>query len=444
MAKKYQKETNFQTRWYHRQPSYWFQKDRPRPEGHREAPEVYRLDVEPGVTPSGKPPVRIFLGTEPLQARAERVFLWSVKQHRDPSRVYEVHLMKDLKGFDRSGWKTGFTNYRYAIPALAGNHGRAIYNDVDQIYLADPAEMFDLDMKGAGILCITERDNSVTLIDCDVMASRWTIEDAKLGKRHRHFRDAAYENGLWGRLPGEWNARDEEYTPGESKCFHFTTLQTQPWKPFPDQLRYQDHPNGEVWFALERAADKARFNGFTRENPGAHFKDAIARAGNGAPASVGSERDHDAKVVKLIAETGAKTVLCYSTPKPGGGDRSWAGVGVTSRDVSRPAFAEPVTGSYDGVVAIDSLSGVPEEDVPWALDELFAAAGRFLYVAVAVDQSRMIGGAAPLPPEWWRLQMELAANRTPGRRWALLTVDRTGVSESAEMHDSAPNVARAA
>ena len=67
--------------------------------------------------------------------------------HRDPARAYEIHLMSDLEGFDRSAWKTGFTQYRYAVPALAGYQGRAIYNDVDQIYLADPAELFDLDMR---------------------------------------------------------------------------------------------------------------------------------------------------------------------------------------------------------------------------------------------------------------------------------------------------------
>lgn len=438
MAKKYLKESQFMTRWYHRQPSYWFSKDRPRPEGHRQAPEVFRLDVVPGVTPSEKPPVRIFLGSEPLQARAERVFLWSVKQHRDPARVYEVYLMKDLAGFDRSGWKTGFTNYRYAIPALAGNHGRAIYNDVDQIYLADPAEMFDLDMKGAGILCITERDNSVTLIDCAVMASRWTLKDAQAGERHKHFRDAAYDNGLWGRLPPEWNARDSEYEAGVSKCFHFTTLQTQPWRPFPDQLRYAAHPDGEVWFALERAADRARFNGFTRERPSSAFAFAQAKLANGSTA-VESAAD-DKAVASLASETGARTVLDYSAPKAGGGARAFGGLIVTTRDESKPAFALAPAGSFDGVVSIDALSDVPEDDVAWALDELFAAANRFVYVSVVSEESRMVGGAAPLDPEWWKLQLELAANRTPGRRWKL----RVAESSDAQTFEGGIPQARAA
>src|SRR3546814_15724914 len=91
--------------------------------------------------------------------------------------------MKDLKGFDRDRWKTGFTNYRYAIPDLAGKAGRAIYNDVDQVYLADPAELFDMDMQGAGQLCISERETAVMLLDCEKMAKIWQRPEAERGDR---------------------------------------------------------------------------------------------------------------------------------------------------------------------------------------------------------------------------------------------------------------------
>ncbi len=101
------------------------------------------LGVRDGSAPSELPPVRIFLGTETAQQRAERIFVWSIEQVRDPSRVYEITLMKELPGFDPRRWLTGFTNYRFAIPELAGRSGRAIYNDVDQIYLTDPAALFD-------------------------------------------------------------------------------------------------------------------------------------------------------------------------------------------------------------------------------------------------------------------------------------------------------------
>ena len=64
-------------------------------------PKILTLGPLPGITPSPKPPVRIFLGSEPAQRRAERVFVWSVLKVRDPGRRYEIHVMKDLAGFDR-------------------------------------------------------------------------------------------------------------------------------------------------------------------------------------------------------------------------------------------------------------------------------------------------------------------------------------------------------
>src|SRR5688572_31178157 len=109
----------------------------------RVSPECIVLAPRPGAAASDRPPVRIFLGSEPAQARAERVFVWSIERVRDPGRRYEIHVMKELAGFRTFGWTTGFTNYRFAIPHFAASLaqraggerrpsglGRAIYNDV--------------------------------------------------------------------------------------------------------------------------------------------------------------------------------------------------------------------------------------------------------------------------------------------------------------------------
>lgn len=415
----------FKTRWYHRKPAYWFRKDRARPAGLRDRPDVVRFDPEPGVVPSGKPPVRIFLGTEPMQARAERVFLWSVKQRRDPSRAYEIHLMKDLKGFDRTGWTTGFTNYRYAIPHLAGEAGRAIYNDVDQIYLRDPAELFDLDMGDAAILCVARDETSVSLIDCAKMAPHWRLEHAQSGYKRKHFLGIIEDHGLWGALPPDWNAMDDASSVEGAKCYHFTTLRTQPWRPFEDQLRYADRPQGEVWFALEREADAARFNAFTRERPGAQFAAASARLrAEGPRMSAAEARRHAAAVADLVNGSGATSILdCSAAPLD-------ALTGVDVRKIRWGAdgglLATTVDGRYDGVVAVDTLSRLPEEDVPWALDELFAAAEQFIYVAVPADMPQDDDEAERLSHGWWRLQLELAEKRNPRRRWRLATREPGG------------------
>lgn len=416
----------FRTRWYHRKPAYWFRKDRARPAGRRKTPELVRFDPEPGVVPSRKPPVRIFLGTEPLQARAERVFIWSVKAHRDPARTYEIYLMKDLVGFDRNGWTTGFTNYRYAIPHLAGEQGRAIYNDVDQIYLSDPAELFDLDMGSAAILCVNEGETSVSLIDCTRMAPHWRLADAQGGYKRKHFLEIMNSNGLWGRLPAEWNALDADLAVESAKCYHFTTLRTQPWRPFEDQLVYAEHPEAEIWRRLERDSNAHRFNAFSRKRPSTYFEAALAQLKRSAPKSApGDARNHVAQAAKLAAAAGATSVYDLSAsseneklPLPG--------VTVTTRDGWETPFAMPISGRYDGVVAIDVLSALPEEDVPWVLDELFAAAKKFVYVSVLADAATAEDDAERLPSEWWGLQLELAKARNPGAQMRLNTREPNG------------------
>ena len=195
-----------------------------------------RLDVRPGFEPSAKPPVRIFVGTEPAQYRPERILVWSIEQVRDPSRVYEITLMRELPGFDRRGWTTSFTNYRFLIPHLVGGEGRAIYNDEDQIYLSDPAELFDAQMHGHGVLAVLPQDTSVMLVDCARMTSVWPLAACYSESKKQLLARGREIPELFGSLGIEWNARDQEYREGQTRCLHYTTLHTQPWRPFPGAL----------------------------------------------------------------------------------------------------------------------------------------------------------------------------------------------------------------
>ncbi len=427
-----------------------------RPPGVRAAPQRIVLEPMPGTVPSAAPAVRIFVGTEPAQFRAERVLVWSIMKHRNPARRYEIHLMKDLVGFNRDRWKTGFTCYRYGIPALAGGTGRAIYNDVDQIYLADPGELFDLDMQGKGQLGIDERETSVMLLDCERMSRIWRYADAQRGDKHKMFRRAVHESGAWARLPPVWNARDGEYVAGVSKLLHFTTLQTQPWRPFPSELRYAPNPLAEVWNGLEREADAAGFTLFTKERPSARFAELIdlnrqlhedgARAtGKTAPDTFcgKSLRDHVGPIAALVKECEAGTILDYGSgkaqmyaPFPGASADSrwktlsaWGGTKVTCYDPGYAPFADPVDEPHDGVICTDVLEHVADDDVPWVLDDLFRHARRFVYAVAACYRARKIlpnGENAHVtlqPTTWWREQMEAASRRHPGVRW-VLRVDR--------------------
>ncbi len=402
-------------------------------------PERVVLPPAPDRPPSPKAPVRIFVGTEPSQLRAERVFVWSIEQVRDPSRTYEIYLMKQLTGFDRSRWTTGFTNYRFAIPHFAQGVGRAIYNDVDQIYLADPAELFDTDMGEHGFLAISDTESSVMLLDCARMRSIWTLEDAQTRPKKKLLARATGIPRLRGVLSPNWNARDEEFVSGRSKLLHFTTLHTQPWAPFPKQFVYQEHPFGAVWRSLEQSADAVGFHLFTRTQPSRAYRERCAALrsvavspGESSAAPPAAITQHGDALARLIQLSGARRLLLYgpgTAARNGNGCESlpdWSlpdGVRVTRYDPLDATSPRPTEGSCDGVVCLDWLDRLPEEDVPWALDDLLQLARLFVYAAVTspADQHHHVGEnltrGTSRPTSWWQDQFERSGKRHPGLRW---------------------------
>ena len=363
-----------------------------------------RFDVLPGVMPVDRPPVRIFLGTEPAQHRAERVFFHSLIRARDPARVYEVYRMTRLPGFAQGRWRTGFTNFRFAIPDLAGRHGRAIYNDVDEIYLADPAPLFDLPMGEAGYLAITPADTAVMLIDCARMAEVWTLERAqRLGKKTL-LDLAAAKPGLWAPLPAQWHARDTEYRPGFTTCLHYTALNQQPWHPAPEQYSYHPHPLGELWRDLEREADARGYEIYSAASPSAAFADAATRLTAAprfaAPATLAELAGPGGRIAAVRPlDTGA----------------------LAGFDVSTPSLAA-LPGTPADLVAAARLDLCPADDLPWLVDTLFAAAGRAVYLAVSPSQAQEPANTE----QWWRQRLRVAARRHPGRVWRLDVLDEAG------------------
>jgi len=378
-----------------------------RPPGTRAQPECVVLGVREGVSPSPKPPVRIFVGTEPAQYRAERVFFWSIEQVRDPGRIYEIHLMKDLVGFDRRGWLTGFTNYRLAIPHLAGGSGKAIYNDVDQVYLGDPGELFDLDLGEHGFLALSDHDTAVMLIDCARMASVWTLDEAQSRRRGFMERKARAIPGLYGQLDPVWHARDTEYVPHHSKLLHYTAIHMQPWQPTPNRYAYQHNPAGEVWFALERAADAAAYQVFTAAHPSQEYKmlcTQIRQAYESAP------KPEELPAKKHLSAPEQQTLSWYDL--------------VLLSETGR--FKKPIA----DVVSTQVLDCLPDEDVPWVLDELFRSARRKVVVTVttagrtSVSAHGMHVSHRPRPESWWVAQLEAANCRQPGRQWQIIAHTR--------------------
>jgi mitochondrial fission protein ELM1 len=371
----------------------------------RDVPDVIVLGPKAGVSASPKPPVRIFLGTEEAQHRAERVFFWSIEQVRDPSRTYEIHLMKNLTGFDRKSWRTGFTNYRFAIPDLAGGAGKAIYNDVDQIYLADPALMFDLDMNGHGYLAISAKDTSVMLIDCERMRPIWNRAAASTGGKHPLTNKPAETPGLWGALDGHWNARDQEYREGQTKCLHYTALHQQPWQPFPDDYSYHPNPLAYVWHDLERSADAAGYELFSAERPSPGFT-RLAQGNRSRP----QPGPLPVAAAGLLGTLGVQQAVAVTLQD---GVPAVPGIEVRAVDLAWDSAAL-ASQRADAALAIDVLDRIPPADIGWLLDGLFTAAGKAVAVTVTAAAREGLGSG-----EWWRRRVAEAAARHPGVSWHL-------------------------
>jgi mitochondrial fission protein ELM1 len=417
-------------------------------------PERVVLGVQDGAPLSPKPPVRIFVGSEPVQYRAEQVFLWSVEQVRDPGRVYEIYLMKELAGFDRRGWLTGFTNYRFAIPHFAGETGRAIYNDADQIYLADPGELFDVDLRGHGFLALSDRDTAVMLLDCARMASVWTLEGAQRERRSDMEAKARKKIGLWGQLDPAWHARDAEYKPNRSKLLHYTAIHMQPWRPFPQRYAYQRNPMAHAWFDLARAADAAGYHVFNATRPSAEYKAFLAQIHRACRREHENGRRRPQQPVKpaaseeipglhdLIAATDARTILTYGFGDDEKRDRTSGGTipqsfgpTVAQCNGAFSSLTEQPTAQFDGVVCAEALEYLPAEDVPWIIDELFRQASRFVYATAATfARSQVLADETklrnqPHDQSWWMAHFEAASERYPRIHWKLVLHARTALGQ---------------
>ncbi|CAM9569230.1 unnamed protein product [Discosporangium mesarthrocarpum] len=426
----------------------------------REAMETVVLPARPGAAPSGRPPVEIYLGTEPAQYRANRVFAWSIEKVRDPGREVRIHLMSELPGFDRKGWTTGFTNYRFAIPAFQEGRGRAIYNDEDQIYLTDPGALFDLDLGRAAHLSISDTESSVMLIDCERMAPVWPLEEAQRGWKRSLLRKASKETGLRGDLDPGWNARDEEFEPGRSHLLHYTTLHTQPWRPFPERFVYQRGSYTQLWHDLEAEAIGEGFELFRRDAPSRAFEDHLDRlralpvSDMGSGIGVAGELAH--AVERLTRRTKSRSLVEVQPDLRGDDAQNPGRFGLdTERRVGLLEFLSSEEGDerFDGVLCVDGLEAIPVWDMPWVVEALFQRARRFVYVAVRTPE-RAPRRRFLLPPQgtthtlgWWQSHFEAAAKRHPGISWELMAArgkafdaDRIEVRTGGPRPDATPPI----
>jgi len=145
-------------------------------------------------------------------------------------------------------WFTDFTNFRWAIPEASGFKGRAIYLDLDMILFDDIKELWELDMEGKAVLTLTPNETSVMLFDCEQFNNNWWpgLADMKTnGHNIQYYLRMLRNKDFFGYLPTKWNCldgRNNSFVPGYTKLVHYTAMNTQPWVPYPELIRYPRHP----------------------------------------------------------------------------------------------------------------------------------------------------------------------------------------------------------
>lgn len=146
-----------------------------------------------------------------------------------------------------------------------------------------------------------------------------------------------------------------------------------------------------------------------------------------------------ARIKRLVASTGARTILDYGSgkgrqydPRPLQieGKNTWYGIiddwgvdEVHCFDPAYPPYSALPSGRFEGVIATDVLEHCPEEDIPWIVEEVFSFATRFVFATIACYPARKLlpngenAHCTQRPPNWWEAVLRQAAAARPGVIW---------------------------
>lgn len=142
------------------------------------------------------------------------------------------------------------------------------------------------------------------------------------------------------------------------------------------------------------------------------------------PYFTGKQTKRKSEVIgELIRDTGARTILDYGSGKGSAyinGRRSEWGedVHITCYDPYYPPFSTKPLGVFGGVICVDVLEHIPEEDLASVLEEIDKHASRFVYLLIDTRPAKKNlpdGRNCHLtirPREWWdNLVSEYFKNR---------------------------------
>lgn len=197
-------------------------------------------------------PLRIFCGADRSQQLPFEVLAASIRMHASaPVEIRTIdNRLAPAVADPRFAPYTEFSFARFAIPALCGFQGRALYMDSDMLVSGDIAELFRIPFDGARVLIEHGADlakgkqAAVMMLDCSRLD--WDVGDivAGLGKRYGYnalmsLSPLLRDGDILDALPNGWNDLDV-HRPGITRNLHYTEIRTQPWV-------WPGHPHGDQW-----------------------------------------------------------------------------------------------------------------------------------------------------------------------------------------------------
>ncbi|AFY35639.1 glycosyltransferase [Calothrix sp. PCC 7507] len=192
-------------------------------------------------------PIQIFVGTQEEQMLAVKVLEYSIKKYASmPVEVTPLFIAVRKAGIripepqdPKIKPQTPFSFQRFAIPALNGYRGRAIYLDSDMQVFRDIKELWLLPFNGADLLSVYEPGDSqrvsqfsVMVINCEQL--NWNVEqlvrDLEMGKwTYKQFiLEMSPASKIASVIPTEWNDL-ERYSEDKTALTHYTDMPNQPW-----------------------------------------------------------------------------------------------------------------------------------------------------------------------------------------------------------------------
>lgn len=212
-------------------------------------------------------PVRVFVGASAGGEDAEACAVLEASLRRRASAPVEIEWLRLSRapgsfcaGWRTERWATPWTALRWAVPAICGWRGRAVYLDCPQIVLGDVAHLIDAPMPAEACVLV-RREGAQLRVGCLVFdcaaARKWLPDLAALRADVGAHQTVGYllssHQNLTGDLPAGWGMRDIDFSRAPEAATGSVHMEAVALQPHQERARRRLRRAGrEHWYAGPR------------------------------------------------------------------------------------------------------------------------------------------------------------------------------------------------